>query len=1204
MSNTPLTIKAVKSKVTVSLQRYGSPCHLNLTVKKNGIALSGDFRYGFSETNPFYKSITLQKGETLTIFNNSNKFSIGQVDLYKFIIQSADLAEVYGNVNSLIGYSYAITSPHQFYKLFKDCENVDFNVELPATTLRQSCYEKMFEGCLNLTTAPQLPASKLANKCYKEMFRGCIKLQKVPKLPAKELIFKCYAGMFEGCELIKTVEIMAQKLATKACSYMFYGCSKIRQVKAHFKQWVATATQNWLSTTCTGAFYKFNSLDEEYGTNRIPRNFRVVDLNKEPITFTATKDYSSITLVQAGKPNLIDLYYCINDQKWFKYIPGKKLILREEDIVQFKNNSPFFSIDEKNFYQFVMTGKIKISGKVESLTNFRSVSCGCFIFLFKDCVVLENAPLQLYSSELAARCYEGMFMGCTSIKTAPNLPATKLAIKCYKDMFEGCTALKAVPTLPALKIDSNCYEGMFRGCTKLTSIPNDLLPSLYLRPECYQEMFMNCTNLQIAPQLPATYLSNGCYTAMFKNCQKLVTPPSLPATDLTDNCYMLMFWNCTSLTTPPVLPAKFLKINCYCGMFRNCVNLTRAPQLPAKNLVLGCYENMFENCHLINDVWAGFEHWKDHENNTHRWLEGVAKNGTFHHSDLLNTGVERNGTHIPVGWNFKHLTYYTNPLTFTSIEESTTNLAKIALSKIGDPDPICLRYKIDNDCWKDYEIGKPIVLQKGQKISFINDTESFSKDSKNFYYFSINDGKIVATGEVNSLIRTDEFKPYIFANLFKDCSGLTEPPVLTNTVLADYCYYQMFYNCVNLKWIPRLAANILAKGCYLRMFYNCTSLTKVKICDFKQTLLKENCCKEMFGSCTSLVKANIPYKYLAPGCFENMFANCSKLKTLEVGFEYWYDKATINWLQNVPAYGTFIKPVTLKTSVGTSRIPESWTTAVNGETTTPLTFVMNDVTTIRVTKFGSPKYQLDKLFYKINNATWTPYVIDQEITLGKDDYIQFRNYQSQFSTDRNNYYHFEFKSDFTIRACGNIMSLVNFAKDIENDYQFAYLFSNCQNLVTAPILPAMNLKDCCYYNMFAGCTHLAKAPQLPATTIAKKAYLQMFANCIALQNIPVLPATDLTHSRCCYRGMFRNCWSLRQVELLATAIDDGCFANMFNGCKNLYSVTVHFTNWGESTENPPTTDWLKGVAPNGTFNKPEELPEIFDNSHIPWQSNP
>ena len=63
-----------------------------------------------------------------------------------------------------------------------------------------------------------------------------------------------------------------------------------------------------------------------------------------------------------------------------------------------------------------------------------------------------------------------MFVNCTSLTTAPELPATTLAPSCYAIMFTGCTNLTIAPELPATTLADNCYGGMFTGCAKLNYI--------------------------------------------------------------------------------------------------------------------------------------------------------------------------------------------------------------------------------------------------------------------------------------------------------------------------------------------------------------------------------------------------------------------------------------------------------------------------------------------------------------------------------------------------------------------------------------------------------------------------------------------------------------------------------------------------------------------------------------------------------------
>jgi len=63
-----------------------------------------------------------------------------------------------------------------------------------------------------------------------------------------------------------------------------------------------------------------------------------------------------------------------------------------------------------------------------------------------------------------------MFSSCTSLTTAPALPATTLADSCYSSMFYWCSALTTAPELPATTLVANCYNKMFYRCSSLNSI--------------------------------------------------------------------------------------------------------------------------------------------------------------------------------------------------------------------------------------------------------------------------------------------------------------------------------------------------------------------------------------------------------------------------------------------------------------------------------------------------------------------------------------------------------------------------------------------------------------------------------------------------------------------------------------------------------------------------------------------------------------
>ena len=111
--------------------------------------------------------------------------------------------------------------------------------------------------------------------------------------------------------------------------------------------------------------------------------------------------------------------------------------------------------------------------------------------------------------------------------------------------FSGCTSLTTAPELPATTMADTCYDSMFEDCTSLTTAPE--LPATTLAYRCYDMMFYDCTALTTAPELPATTLADTCYRYMFYGCKELTTIPNLPATTLADTCYYGMFYNCSGI---------------------------------------------------------------------------------------------------------------------------------------------------------------------------------------------------------------------------------------------------------------------------------------------------------------------------------------------------------------------------------------------------------------------------------------------------------------------------------------------------------------------------------------------------------------------------------------------------------------------------------------------------------------------------------
>lgn len=178
-----------------------------------------------------------------------------------------------------------------------------------------------------------------------------------------------------------------------------------------------------------------------------------------------------------------------------------------------------------------------------------------------------------------------------------------------------------------------------------------------------------------------------------------------------------------------------------------------------------------------------------------------------------------------------------------------------------------------------------------------------------------------------------------------------------------------------------------------------------------------------------------------------------------------------------------------------------------------------------------------------------------------------------------------FSATCLFEASGNAMS-VFYEDTFENQkyattYLFAGLFSYCDKIVKASILPNIGVRGNSYAYMFCGCTNLIEGPELHATSLYARCYRNMFDGCTSLIKAPNLPA--ITLNTACYTYMFAGCTSLTTAPTLpATKLVSICYEGMFDGCTSLNHVKAMFTT---EPSDDYTLDWLNGVAANGTFVK-------------------
>jgi hypothetical protein len=108
--------------------------------------------------------------------------------------------------------------------------------------------------------------------------------------------------------------------------------------------------------------------------------------------------------------------------------------------------------------------------------------------------LVDASELLLRHDTLYHGIFEGTFQNCTSLVSAPNLPATTIAAGCYQFMFNGCSSLVNIPAiLPATTLFVSCYSYMFNGCGLIIRTP--VLPAPVLVDSCYNSMFSSTTSV-------------------------------------------------------------------------------------------------------------------------------------------------------------------------------------------------------------------------------------------------------------------------------------------------------------------------------------------------------------------------------------------------------------------------------------------------------------------------------------------------------------------------------------------------------------------------------------------------------------------------------------------------------------------------------------------------------------------------------------
>ena len=764
--------------------------------------------------------------------------------------------------------------------------------------------------------------------------------------------------------------------------------------------------------------------------------------------------------------------------------------------------------DYETWEEFTVEGRCN---DASNLTLPSSVAPFCYYQMFWNCTSLTTAP-SLPATTLAADCYNEMFNQCYSLTTTPSLPATTLATRCYMSMFSSCSALNTAPSLPATNLEEACYSNMFANCSALTTPPS--LPATELADYCYAYMFENCYVMTITPILPATTLANGCYYYMFNGCYSLTTAPSLPATTLAYGCYQMMFQG-TGITTPPSLPATELADYCYAYMFAE-TNISTAPELPATKLAQLCYQSMFTMCVSLTTpptILPATD------------LTGCEScyNEMFSNCESLTSVPILPATTLSGGCYMDMFTRCTSLTTGPALPADT----------------------LAENCYANMFFGCTNIQ------SVITYADDITADGCTSNWLGGED------------VWDDE----------QQMDVSTAPPSGTIYNGGSATYLVDDYSGIPVGWSEASVPTITSVGSVPSTFTAKSWMDKARV---SYTIVGHNTTgidvplsnvteKVNIGVNTS----NTSLTYTESKTYDAMSFSYTITQSANDTDEpnYFYVQNDGYMTQNITitptgtdTAGTYIEEIEW------SKDKVNWTTLTIGSSAVTIPMSYNEKVYLRN---DNRKFNTQNRYVRIEMTSSTAYVggdlstlldyFDKNIKLSET--YQFRdlfrtnaypqsflrsvsNLVLPFTTLTQGCYYQMFEGCVYLTDVPSLPA-TTLAADCYRE-----MFENCTRLTTAPSLPATELASHCYNQMFQGCTGLTTAPSLPATELASYCYNQMFQGCTGLTTAPSLPATTLQQS--CYQEMFYGCTSLTTApELPATTLANYCYSNMLQGCTSL-----------------------------------------------------
>ena len=193
----PLTFDILGSG-TIGWKTSGSSLTRTIQYKKN----NGSWTSITSSTSGV--TISVSSGDVLQFRGNNTAY--GNSSYYNNFTSTCEF-NVRGNIMSLINSTNfdsltSLSATYTFMALFSGALVKDAsNLQMPATTLTNYCYQYMFYSSSStgtITKAPTLPATTLKNYCYRGMFQGCPNLNYIKCLATSISATSCTSNWVSG----------------------------------------------------------------------------------------------------------------------------------------------------------------------------------------------------------------------------------------------------------------------------------------------------------------------------------------------------------------------------------------------------------------------------------------------------------------------------------------------------------------------------------------------------------------------------------------------------------------------------------------------------------------------------------------------------------------------------------------------------------------------------------------------------------------------------------------------------------------------------------------------------------------------------------------------------------------------------------------------------------------------------------------------